>query len=368
LVQIIDFGELPVFQNAATFPAIFITRNIIVTNQEFQYSPIKQLSFSSLDDEAKRIGILIDSKNLGDENWTMSDDKETTIFQKMKDSGKCLGEYVNNNIFRGVLTGLNAVFVIDNLTKDKLLQKDPKSKEIIKPFLLGDDIRKYRINYQNKYLIFTRRGIDIKQYPAVFEYLKDFKSQLTPKPKEWQGSTWEGRKPGPYQWYEIQDTIGYFPEFEKDKIIFPDIAKESRMSYDKTGYFVANTAYIIPTNDLYLLGILNSKLIFFFYKRIASVLGDADKGGRLRWIFQDVVKIPIRTINLSDPVDKARHDRMVALVTQMLDLNKKLQDAKLEHEKTLLSRQVAVTDAVIDKLVYELYGLTEEEIRIVERG
>jgi hypothetical protein len=73
-----------------------------------------------------------------------------------------------------------------------------------------------------------------------------------------------------------------------------------------------------------------------------------------------------RVHNFADPVDKARHDRMVALVTQMLDLNKRLQDAKLEHEKTLLSRQVEATDAAIDKLVYELYGLTEEEIKIVE--
>jgi hypothetical protein len=79
-----------------------------------------------------------------------------------------------------------------------------------------------------------------------------------------------------------------------------------------------------------------------------------------------VSKIPIRTINFADPTDKARHDRMVALVTQMLDLNKRLQNAKLEHEKTLLSRQVEAADAAIDTLVYELYGLTEEEIAIVE--
>jgi len=73
-----------------------------------------------------------------------------------------------------------------------------------------------------------------------------------------------------------------------------------------------------------------------------------------------------RTINFSDPADKSRHDRMVALVTQMLDLNKRLQDAKLEHEKTLLQRQIEATDGAIDKLVYDLYGLTEEEIGIVE--
>jgi hypothetical protein len=76
--------------------------------------------------------------------------------------------------------------------------------------------------------------------------------------------------------------------------------------------------------------------------------------------------VPIRTINFSDPTDKTRHDRMVTLVTQQLDLNKRLQDARLEQEKTQLSRQIAATDASIDKLVYELYGLTEEEIAIVE--
>jgi hypothetical protein len=77
-------------------------------------------------------------------------------------------------------------------------------------------------------------------------------------------------------------------------------------------------------------------------------------------------KIPLRTINFSDPVDKARHDRMSTLVTQMLELNKKLQDAILDHEKTLLSRQVEAVDGAIDAQVYELYGLTEEEIAIVE--
>jgi len=76
--------------------------------------------------------------------------------------------------------------------------------------------------------------------------------------------------------------------------------------------------------------------------------------------------LPIRTINFSDPADKARHERMVTLVTQMLDLNKKLQEARLEQEKTMLSRQIEVTDAAIDKLVYELYGMTEEEVKIVE--
>jgi hypothetical protein len=83
-------------------------------------------------------------------------------------------------------------------------------------------------------------------------------------------------------------------------------------------------------------------------------------------VMTPVSQLPIRTINLNDPADIARHDRMVTLVTQMLDLNKKLQDARLEQERTMLSRQIEATDGAIDKLVYELYGLTDEEIKTVE--
>jgi hypothetical protein len=112
----------------------------------------------------------------------------------------------------------------------------------------------------------------------------------------------------------------------------------------------------------FILGIMNSELMDFIYTTM-----NPEKGEALAQVKKfHVEQLPIRSINFSDPVDKARHDRMVALVTQMLDLNKRLQDAKLEHEKTLLSRQVEATDAAIDTLVYELYGLTKEEIAVVE--
>ena len=90
------------------------------------------------------------------------------------------------------------------------------------------------------------------------------------------------------------------------------------------------------------------------------------RGGYFTFKTNYLKPFPIRTINFDDPADKARHDRMVALVTQMLNLNKELQEARLEQERTMFSRHIVVTDAAIDKLVYELYGLTKEEIAIVE--
>jgi len=113
----------------------------------------------------------------------------------------------------------------------------------------------------------------------------------------------------------------------------------------------------------YLLGLLNSRLMSFIYPYVSNKMV-AQSFPRLS--VGDVKKLPVRTINFSDPADKARHDKMVALVEQMLSLNKQLASAKTDHEKTALQRQIEAIDKQIDKLVYELYGLTDEEIRIVE--
>ncbi|MEN6611651.1 MAG: TaqI-like C-terminal specificity domain-containing protein [Methanoregulaceae archaeon] len=354
LHEIIDFGELPVFQNASTFPAIFISQNMSVKEQNFKYTSIKHLDFSSLSEEVKRIGKQKDNRSLDSVNWTLADDDEIELITKMNSKGKPLGDQIDHKIFRGIVSGLTKAFVIDKQTKDDLIKNNPDSAEIIKPFLNGKDIRRYHIDFENRFLIFTYHGIKIDRYPAIIKHLLPFKDELKKRATE-------------QEWYELQQPQYGLKEYlEGPKILLPDIAKESRMTYDTQGHFVSNTVYFIPTTDLYLFGILNSKLVFNYYKRISTVIGDADKGGRLRWFVQDVERIPIRTINFSDPADKARHDRMVTLVATMLDLNKKLQDARVDHDKTLLQRQIEATDAAIDKLVYELYGLTEDEIGIVE--
>jgi hypothetical protein len=366
LLQIIDFGELPVFENAATFPAVFLTCNRKTNNQKFVYAPIKRLDFESLEKEVGKVGSQLDSRALTGDNWTLASGGEIEIIEKMKKVGVPLGEYSNTKIYRGVLTGFNEAFIINNETRKRLIKEDTKSKEVIKPFVAGDDVRKYRINYKDKYLIFTRRGININKYPAIRKHLLAFQEKLMPKPKNWKGSEWKGRKPGTYEWYEIQDSVDYFDLFEKPKILYPDIAKESRMSYDTSGLFAGNTIYFIPTDDLYLLGLLNSRLIFFYFRRVAAVLGDAEKGGRLRWFNQDVIKIPIKKPD--EKSDKSRHDEIVSLVTSLLALHQQLPQANTDFDKERLTRHIESADHRIDELVYELYGLTDEEIKIVERA
>jgi type I restriction-modification system DNA methylase subunit len=368
LNQIVDFGELPVFEKAATFPAIILTQNIKPKKQKFIYAPIKRLDFQSLEGEVKNIGDTLDERSLSGDNWTLAKAQEIAVFEKMKKRGIPLGEYVKGKIYRGILTGLNEAFVIDRATRNRLIREDKRSAEIIKPFIVGDDIRKYNINYNERYLIFARHGIQIREFPAIERHLSNFKDRLTPRPKDWKGMQWAGRKPGPYKWYEIQDTIDYYEEFEKPKVIWPEIAKESRFAIDYLGFSLNKTCFFTPISDLHLLGILNSKTIWFFLKRLCSVLGDADKRGRLLQQKIYIEKIPIRSIGFSNPAEKSHHDRMVKLVDSMLALHKQLSEAKSASQKEITQRQIDATDKEIDRLVYELYGLTEDEIKIVEEG
>ena len=196
----------------------------------------------------------------------------------------------------------------------------------------------------------------LRNYPVLAKYLFQFKDKANSRLDK-----------GDY-WWELR-ACDYYEEFEKPKIIYPDIAKESRATFDTTGLYFSNTVYFIPVNDLYLLGLLNSKLIFAYFKRIAAVLGDADKGGRLRWFRQDVLKLPIRRIDFDKPSEKSAHDGIVELVEKMLALQKERQAVRpeddLDHARSL-DKQIKDTDIEIDQRVYKLYGLSEDEVKVVE--
>ncbi|MAT40406.1 MAG: hypothetical protein CL946_12490 [Ectothiorhodospiraceae bacterium] len=352
--EITDFGDLPVFIGATTYPCILVISKD-EPQETFTATTVDTLDFTDLCEHVSGISFTMKREGLDDGGWALVDSKQQDLLLKLRAKGIPLGDYVEGKIYRGVLTGLNKAFVIDNATKDKLVDIDPKSADILKPFLAGRDIKRYEPLVTDKWLIFTRRGIDINAYPAIKEYLEQFKTKLTPKPKGWKGEKWPGRKPGSYKWYEIQDSIDYWREFEKPKIMLPDITLRGNFTYDPGNHFYSvNTTYIISTSDLDLLGLLNSNLIDFFYRNITS----SYRGGYLRYIFQYMVTIPI--------VDTA--NALTTLVERMLDLHKRLAEAHTSHDKKLLQQQIALTDREIDRLVYDLYELTDEEIRIVEKG
>ncbi len=361
--EIIDFGDLPVFQKATTYPCILRIKKTS-PQKTFMAAKVNTLIDLNLTDYVEKNHFQVSYGGFDDKGWSLADYKTQALLDKLKKKGQPLGEYVNGRIYRGILTGLNEAFVIDAATREKLIAQDPSSAELIKPFLAGRDIKRYQPPVSDKYLIFTRRGVDIKKYPAIENYLTQFKNQLMPKPKNWKGIQWAGRKPGPYQWYEIQDTINYYSEFEKSKIIYPNICAKPEFTINQTGLYTNQKCFIIPIYDLFLLGILNSTLTMFLFRSLLPKL----RGDFYEPSYVYFKGFPICNINLSDSAGKTRHDRIVDLVGQMLSLHQRLADATLDHDKNALQRQIDAADRQIDRLVYELYGLTDEEIKIVEKG
>ncbi|ODS34438.1 MAG: hypothetical protein SCARUB_00449 [Candidatus Scalindua rubra] len=362
IMEITDFGDLPVFQKATTYPCIIvISKNYSVST--LSATQVNTLEFNSLEDFVSGNCYPVKFTNLDDKGWSLVDEKKISLLNKLKSLGIPLKEYVNGKIYRGVLTGLNKAFVIDTETKDRLISEDPKSAEIIKPFLVGRDIKRYQTLNSNQYLILMPKGWTNessnntsdawnwfnRNYPAIANHLLPFIEAAKKRYDK-----------GEY-WWELR-ACDYYTEFEKPKIIIPTIIQNASYTLDNSCFYSNDKTSIISTDDLYLLGILNSKVSDFVMHSISST----KQGGYYEYKPMYLSQLPILTINFSNPSDKTHHEKMISLVNQMQDFHKQLAQAKLPQKKTVPKRQIEATDRQIDELVYELYNLTDEEIKIVE--
>lgn len=341
IAAIIDFGDLPVFEEATTYPSILsISKNVSSAN--FDATSITTLNFQDgLNNfiSENKIEVLVDELN--DEGWTLNDSISQKVLHKIRQSGVLLGEFVSKKMYRGILTGFNEAFIIDKNIRAALIEKDPNCSDLIKPFLDGKDIKSYQTPKSKKWLIFTRRGININNYPSIFEHLNLYKDDLTPKIKD--SNSLKGRKPGSYKWFEIQDSVDYHSEFEKDKIVWAETSLGNQFCLIEAGIYLNKTTFMIPINDMALLGILNSKVVKFYLDSIVSKV----RGGYFSMSKSYVETVPIVYPQNTTP--------FIEIVKEIIDIKKQNSAANTTD-----------LEAQIDQLVYELYGLTEKEIRIVE--
>jgi type II restriction/modification system DNA methylase subunit YeeA len=343
--SIVDFGDLPVFDEATTYPCIWHIEKTTSTEKKFSTTNIETLDFQDgLNMYIKTNSYQVNQSLLSSSGWTLSNDQNQLVLEKIKKAGIPLGEYVNGQIYRGVLTGLNGAFIIDETTRDRLIAEDPASEEIIKPFLAGRDIKRYQQPQSDKYLIFTRRGIQIEKYPSVKNYLAQFQERLEPKPKNYTGNNWAGRKPGSYKWYEIQDAVDYFEEFEKEKIVWPETSFENQFCYVEQGVYLNKTSFFIPVSDHFLIGLLNSRMAKFYFGSIVSKM----RGG-----YFSMSKAYVETLIVLS--EDSINQQIISIVDQIIDI-----------KKANPSADTAVLESEIDHLVYQLYDLTAEEIAIIE--
>jgi len=350
-----------IFKGATTYPCI-LTVEQNWANKQFKICQVETLDYSALNEYITQNEVEISQDNLDEKGWSLVDAASLSLIKRIKASGVSLKEYTNGQLYRGVLTGLNAAFVIDAKTKDELIKADAKSAELIKPFLVGKDVKRFAHPRKNKYLIFTRRGVDIKRYPEIEKYLLHFKSGLQPKPKNYSGTNWKGRKPGGYKWYEIQDAVDYFAEFETDKIIIPAISNRANYCFDSEYFYSNDKTSIIPLGDKYLLGLLNSTLLDFILKSIAST----KRGGYFEYKPMYVSTLPIKII--ASEKDKEIQGKIILLVDQMFETQKKISTSKMESEIKMFQQKADLIDKQINQLVYVLYDLTKDEIKIIEKN
>jgi adenine-specific DNA-methyltransferase len=343
--SIVDFGDLPVFDEATTYPCIWHIEKSASVEKKFLSANIETLDFpDSLKATIKSNSYQVNQELLSLSGWTLSNDRNQQLLEKIRNTGVPLGEYANGKIYRGVLTGLNEAFVIDQTTRERLIAEDPNSEEIIKPFLAGRDIKRYQRPSTESYLILFKNGDTKKwfdklpeekawemisgKYSSIGTYLKQFEKQARKRSDK-----------GQY-WWELR-ACSYYDEFEKSKVMLPDISSKCQALLDiEQGYYCANTAYIIPGLSLSDLGILNSKLILFFYANLTQTI----RGGYYRFIRQYLEQIPfVKTTIFDEKVKRI-----------------------IEIKKTEPSADTTTLESEIDQLVYQLYGLTEEEIKIIE--
>jgi type II restriction/modification system DNA methylase subunit YeeA len=292
--------------------------------------------------------------------WFIADDAEQKLKEKIESIGKPLKDW-DVKIYRGILTGLNEAFVIDDAKRREILDncKDDAERErtaaIIKPILRGRDIKRYYYQWAGLWVIGTLPAlkVNIEDYPAIKKYFLDNFDirQLEQSGKKYPELGFNARKKTRNKWYETQDPIAYYEEFEKEKIVWGNISYKSQFSLVEHGIYINAPANILVSNSIslkFLCGFMNSKIFDMEFKRIGIFLGHA-----FEWKKQYIEQVKIPPITSSN-------EQIVSQIEQLVDKILSAKKTDPNADTTDLERQ-------IDELVYRLYDLTKEEIEVVER-
>lgn len=376
VLRIVDFGGLAVFENAKdTYVCIPLLSRRRQPNR-VEIARVPSLDFEDLAAYVVPKTYTIPNERLTTEAWSLRTDQEAAVFKKILSAGRPLGEYVDKKMFYGIKTGLNEAFELTTSQAKAILRRTPLSKQLIKCILGGEDIRRYFVTPQDKLWIVIPAGWTrdmmrkdkvhgvisereawawfSRTHKALAEHLRVFESRC--RKREDQGEFWWELRP-----------CDYYEYFERPKIIFPDIAKGPRFHLDPGGFYLANTAYCLGTADRYLLGILNSRLFWFAISNISIPFGIRAGEYRYRLIYQYMEKVPVRVINDDNTTERALRENLVTLVGHMLEMQASKRSGKLApSELDRTEREIAATDARIDDLVYEFYGITDEDRAIIE--
>ena len=411
LERLIDFGDIQIFEGATTYPCIFIGRNSEPAKQ-MCVSVLKAADAQDFIQNVKNMEEVFDLSQFTSDTWVISSQKENAMLERLSSCHQTLRDFIGGEAYRGVLTGLSEAFLIDANTYQRIVSEDERAKERIYPFLQGRNITPYGKPEAVSYLILFEKGWTQREqtfdneadawnylkaeYPSIAEWLEPFAEK--------------GRKrtdKGDF-WWELR-ACDYYKQFAKSKIMYQAFQVKPCFIYDTEGFYSNNSMWFIPTECKALLAIFNSRMGWWLITKFCSQI---QNGYQLIWKYFGKIPIP----NISED------DALFSLADTILSLHKQLQEkrarflrrlsenfegvkittalqtfdqlefkafvAELKKQKInlslaqqdewedyfnqyrndcqQLSEQIAQTDREIDQRVYQLYGLTEDEIKIVE--
>ena len=284
--------------------------------------------------------------------WAILSPAELNLKRKIEDIGIPLKDW-DINIYRGIITGCNEAFIIDEAKREQLIKQDPKSAEIIKPLLRGKDIKRYHAQQGKFYILATGYDLDIpNKYPVIYNHLETLAKRMDSGIIKTKGKGLLNRDDQGENWWNLR-ACAYYSEFDKEKIVWQEMAKEGKFLIDKNKFYLLDTTRFLTGKNLtYLLGLLNSGFFLFAFKNYYSGGHLGSKGVRFKSEFMKNFPVP--------PITEA-NKHVVERIEIRID---KILDAKHIDPNA----DTSVLEDEIDKLVYELYNLTEDEIAIVEES
>jgi hypothetical protein len=411
LIQLIDFGDLQIFEGATTYPCIFVARND-EPKDAFDVAVLTSANEADFDTNVRTSTETFSTKEFSGDTWVISSKTENDLLERLNNNLISLEEFVEGNANYGLKTGLTKAFLIAEETKNNILNSDPGAIAHIEPFLQGRDVSRYLNATINSYLILFKKGFTeeilgecseeegwnwlSKEYPSIVKWLEPFKEKG--KKRSDQGDFW----------WELR-ICDYYEAFQKPKIMYQVFQVEPCFVFDESDLYCNNSMWIIPTNNKSLVGVLNSKVGWWLITQYCTQIRS---GFQLIWKYFGQIPIPVLNGELDDFVEKMidlnnelqkQTDSLLDLLQSKFEipkLSRKLQSwhelsfkqflKELKKKKVKLSleeeaewmdyfneqkgkagelkTQINQTDREIDAMVYELYGLNEQEIKVVEAG
>lgn len=398
---VVDFGDLQIFEGVTTYPAIVTLRKIADGDGALSFMKVETAPKDLEAEFAARAGAMPRAR-LGKGSWQFEGDALARLRDKIVKGKRTLGEVYGAPLY-GIKTGLNEAFIIDTPTRDALVARDPKSAEILVPFLRGENIKRWRVEPEGLFLINTPKGkVDIDAYPAVRDWLLPFKQDLEKRATK-------------QEWFELQQAqLAYQAMFEGPKIIWPQFIDKPEFCCDESGLFPINKAYIFPIADFALASLLNSKCLWFVFQAMSV----RKRGGYREATAQHIGPLPSPNVpqsqrlalsNLGNVCARAsgtqlgiqvdvRH-RISADLGSGAKLSRKLENwhdldfaafraevkrvfkteipvkARGQWEAFLaenaekvrkLTTEIEAAEREIDSIVYKLFDLTRDEIALLE--